>query len=300
VTSASEFGRHAEAHRRELLAHCYRMLGSLHDAEDALQDALLRAWRRLDTLEEHASFRAWLYKIATNVCLDIVKRKPPRILPAAYAAAAPVGRYTPALIDEPIWLEPYPDALLDAGPPDPETVYTTRESVAFAFLAAIQYLPPRQRAALLLRDVVGWSAADVAALLETSSASVTSALQRARERLRGRLPNGGSGAFWVSPNDEAQRALLERYVRAWEEADLSALVALLRDDVVVSMPPDTLWFSGRETLASFLAATILSGEARGRVRLLPAAANRQPGFAMYQRDEHGLYVDREPACLETD
>jgi RNA polymerase sigma-70 factor (ECF subfamily) len=202
IATVAEFERRAETHRRELLAHCYRMLGSLHDAEDALQETLFRAWQSREAFEGRASFRAWLYRIATNACLDELRRHPRRVLPPNHGPAARAGEPTPAPIDEPIWLEPFPDALFDATPPDPEAVYTARESVALAFLAAIQQLPPRQRAVLLLRDVVGWPAADVASLLETSVASVTSALQRARDTMRKRFPDGTRGAIRAAADDE--------------------------------------------------------------------------------------------------
>jgi RNA polymerase sigma-70 factor (ECF subfamily) len=278
-----------EPHRRELKVHCYRMLGSLHDAEDLVQETLLRAWRGLNRFEGRASFRSWLYRIATNACLNAIasRRGARRLLPEAYGPptqSAPDETITPPNT-EIAWLEPYPDALLEGIPdtaPGPDARYDLQESVQLAFVAAIQHLPPRQRAVLLLRDVLGWSASEAAELLDGSVASVNSALQRARATLAKRLPSEEDSDSLAEP-DEGQRALLDRYVRAWERTDLDALVALLREEAVFSMPPWDLWFHGRAAIRGFL-HWAWRGRGPGDVRLVPIAANRQPAFAQYHRD----------------
>ncbi len=281
----AEFATLAEPHRRELLTHCYRMLGSLQDAEDLVQETFLRAWRRLDTYEGRASFRAWLYKIATNACLDALDRRPKRTLPTAlYAATDPDG---PILspITEPIWLEPFPDELFD--PPDggPEARYDARESVTFAFLIALQVLPPRQRAALILCDVLDWHAREVAELLELTVSAVSSLLHRARTTLAKRYRAHSRDAVQVKPPDSAIAVLLHRYVRAWEMANVDELVSLLKEDARFLMPPIPSWYQGRAAIRAFVSATILAGDAVDRWRLQPVHANAQPGFAWYRRNE---------------
>src|SRR5262245_10715719 len=223
----------AERHRRELHVHCYRMLGSVHDAEDALQETLLRAWRHLDSFEGRSSFRAWLYRIATNVCL------------------AALGKRPESPTEEPSLLTPYPDAWLDELPSEtaePGARYDLRESVQLALLAAVQTLPPGQRAALLLRDVLGFSAKEVAELLDVSPTSVHSAVRRARATLEQRAPAR------TSPPDEIQRSLVNRYIDAWESVDIPGLVALMREDAVMTMPPDPAAFLGRDAIGDFFAA----------------------------------------------
>ncbi len=279
----SAFDGLAEPYRPELRLHAYRMLGSLHDAEDAVQETLLRAWRSLRTFDERSSFRAWLYRIATNVCLSALSagRSARRVLPDSVAPPSdrlPAG----APVDLP-WLEPYPDAALEGVPdrgPGPDACYELRESVHLAFVAAIQLLPPRQRAALLLHDVLGWSAAEGARLLETTVASVNSALQRARATLRQKLP-AGPGDVPAAPEGD-RRALLERYIRCWETADVGGFVSLLREDAVLTMPPWRDWYRGRDALGRFLAMANRPG-GPGPFRLLSTAANRQPAFAFYNR-----------------
>src|SRR5260221_3146563 len=238
------FERLVEPYRRELLVHCYRFLGALEDAEDMLQETLLRAWRGLHSYAGRAPFRAWLYKIATNVCLDALERHRARVLPNALVQPGTPGEPLPAAVLDPIWLEPLPDSALDnlaAGPgADPEAAYEARESVTLAFLALLQQLPGRQRAALILRDVLGFSADETAQMLDLSTAAVNSALQRARATM------DGGAARPAPPPAEGQLAeLLSRYVRAWEAADSASLVRLLRDDVVLTMPPVPLRFAGR-------------------------------------------------------
>ncbi|HET7131042.1 MAG TPA: sigma-70 family RNA polymerase sigma factor [Gammaproteobacteria bacterium] len=270
------FERLAEPFRRELQLHCYRMLGSLHDAEDLVQDTLLRAWRGLAEFEGRASFRNWLYRIATNACLNALasRKSARRVLPHALGPPAQTRPGEPADIP---WLEPYPDAELEVGSPapGPEARYEMREAVQLAFVAAIQYLAPRQRAVLLLRDVLGWSAAEAAQLLDVSVASVNSALQRARAALEARY-----AADSTPEPDEARRALLDRYVETWESADLDGLVALLKHDAILTMPPHREWYAGRAAIRSFFgyAWNLYDG-----FRLLPTAANAQPAFGLYSR-----------------
>jgi RNA polymerase sigma-70 factor (ECF subfamily) len=252
-------------HARELHVHCYRMLGSIHDAEDALQDSLLRAWRHLAGFEGRSSFRAWLYRIATNVCL-----------------AAATRRSTPDH-DEDIVLTPYPDTWLDELPSDteePSARYDRHESVQLAFLAAVQTLPPRQRAVLLLRDVLGFSAREAAELLDASPTSVHSALRRARATLERRQTEGRLDLERKRPSDDVELSLVRRYVEAWEAIDVAALLSLLREDAVMTMPPDPAVFLGSRAIVDFF-ATVPAGGALDRIPLLPTRANWQPAVAAY-------------------
>jgi RNA polymerase sigma-70 factor (ECF subfamily) len=292
TVDAEAFERLAGPHRRHLQLHCYRMLGSLQDAEDAVQETFLRAWRRLETFEGRSSFRTWLYRIATNACLDALDRRPPRLLPDEYGPPGDPRRAPAPPVTEGVWLDPYPDALLELledAEPGPEAVYDVRESVRLAFVAALQHLPPRQRAVLLLRDVLGWSAAEVAGLLEVSVVSVNSSLQRARATLSKRAPTRDPTPAAV------ERSLLDRYVRAWNEADVDALVALLKEDATLTMPPVPSWFRGRAAIAAFLSTTPFGEEWRGRLRVVPTGANGQPACAVYERAEDG--VDRPFAVM---
>ena len=277
------FQQLAEPYRRELRLHCYRMLGSLHDAEDLVQETFLRAWRGLNGFEGRASFRGWLYRIATNACLNAIasRMNTRRVLPEMHGPPSdqpPDGE--PAT--EVAWLEPYPDKALEGiadTAPSPEARYEMREAVQLAFVATIQHLPPRQRAILLLRDVMGWTASETAALLDVSVASVNSALQRARTTLAKGFPTGRPSGN-PAPDDR-QRALLERYVQAWEGADLDAFAALLKEDAILSMPPWRQWYLGRKAIRAFFAwAWELPGIRSSR--LVPIAANRQPAFALYR------------------
>jgi RNA polymerase sigma-70 factor (ECF subfamily) len=241
--------------RRELLAHCYRMTGGWSDAEDALQETLVRAWRGFDQFEGRASLRTWLYKIATNTCLDLLTSKRSRTMPELNDASSE---------SEPLWLEPFPE---------PEAAFANREAIRLAFIVALQVLPPRQRATLILRDVVGMSADETAAALDTSVAAVNSALQRAREALD-EQPRAQR-----APITEAIGELLGRYLRAWESGDADGLVALLTRDAVLSMPPMPMWFRGPEAIAEFVRTNIFP---RGELRLVPCRANGAPAFGVYQ------------------
>jgi RNA polymerase sigma-70 factor (ECF subfamily) len=266
-----------EAHRRELHAHCYRMLGSVQDAEDALQEALLRAWRGLPNFEGRSSLRSWLYRIATNACLTAIERRPKRVLPIEHGPAVdPASEIGPPPV-ETVWVEPYPDEGLEDFAA-PEARYDARESVELAFIAALQHLPATQRAVLILREVLGFSAREVAEALDTTTASVNSALQRARAAVEDRTPQRSQQATLRSLGDERVRELVERYVEAWERGDVDAVVAMLAQDATFSMPPQAEWFHGREAIAAFLPR----GPMAMRRRFLPAHANAQPAFGTYR------------------
>jgi RNA polymerase sigma-70 factor, ECF subfamily len=276
------FERLAEPFRSELKLHCYRMLGSVHEAEDLVQETYLRAWRSFDSFEGRGSFRAWLYQIATNACLNALasRNNVPRLLPdqrAPASAQMPDGK--PAT--DVAWLEPYPDSNLEGiadDAPNPEARYASREAVQLAFVAVIQQLPPRQRAVLLLCDVLGWSAVEAATLLGGSTASINSALQRARETLAKRYPNGRPP---VAPRpNPAQQKLLGRYLQAWEGLDLDSFVALLKEDATYTMPPLPQWYAGRQAIRTFFER---AWKGYGGFRLVPTAANRQSAFAAYSR-----------------
>ncbi len=282
------FQRLTDKYRRELLVHCYRMLGSLDDAEDMLQETLLRAWRGLESFQGRSPVRSWLYKIATNVCLDLIASRKRRALPNLALAAANPGDPLPGPSEELVWLEPVPDALIDLRPSaNPEAYYDARESVELAFLATLQTLPGRQRAVLILRDVLGWTANEVAELLGSSAASVNSALQRARVAMKAYRKS--KRAEMSRADSEQTTSLLARYVDAWQAADTRKLVALLRDDVVFTMPPLPLWYRGSEAVAWFLGTQLFAGDGQGRFRLEAARANASPAFALYRRDEAGIY-----------
>jgi RNA polymerase sigma-70 factor (ECF subfamily) len=280
------FARFAELHRRELKLHCYRMLGSLHDAEDVVQETFVKAWNALDEFEGRALFKNWLYQIATNACLNALasRSRRSRLLPAQLAGPSSEIPHGQPDIEVP-WLEPYPDFQLEgivdvtAGP---ERRYEMREAVRLAFIAAIQQLPPRQRAALILSDVIGWSTAEIGSLLGGSAASVNSLLQRARETMR---QNYGDEPSAPGPREGAgEQKLLDRYMSAWESTDLDALVSLLKEDATYSMPPWRQWYQGREAIRNFFGNV---WKAYGNFRLVPARANTQPAFALYSRSKQG-------------
>ena len=281
-----DFAGLAEPYRRELKLLCYSMLGSVHEAEDLVQEAFLRAWRGRDGFTGHGSFHGWLYRIATNACLDALARRaaPRRVLPdleAPLPAGMPAG--DPAT--DRLWLEPYPDlelaGIADAAP-GPHARYEMREAVRLAFVAVIQQLPPRQRAVLLLCDVMGWAAGETADLLGGSLASVNSALQRARATLAKQY-SGGRPAMQPS-TDDRQRALLDRYVHAWEHQDLDGFVALLQADATYAMPPWRQRYRGREAIRAFFG---IAWTFYGSFRLVPTSANRQPALAVYSRGKSG-------------
>jgi RNA polymerase sigma-70 factor, ECF subfamily len=280
----SAFTQLIEPHRRELQAHCYRMLGSFHDAEDALQDVLLRAWRGLDRFEGRSSLRSWLYTIATNVCLRAIERRPKRVLPIDYGPAADPHAPLREPLVETVWIEPYPDDLVGAAEDlaDPESRYERRESVELAFVAALQHLPALQRAVLILRDVLGFSGAEAAAALDRSPDAIYSALQRAHKTIDERTPQQNQQATLRSLGDERVRQIAEAFVGAWERADVDALAATLAEDAVLAMPPWAEWYRGRDTIAAFLRARPLSGALRWRV--MPTRANGQLAFGQYRWD----------------
>ncbi len=283
------FAQLAEPHRRELRVHCYRMLGSLQDAEDLVQETLLRAWQRLNTFEGRAPFRAWLYKIATNLCLDTLAVRARRGVTPKYPAADPHAPLAPPP-PEPDWLEPFPDELVADEDAGPEALYTAHESITLAFLTALQLLPPRQRAILILRDVLDWHAEETAELLDLTVSAVNSALYRARTTLAQHYRKEGEKWFQPAPSDETTRTLLDHYVRAWETADIDGLILLLKEDASFPMPPSPSWYRGRAAIRAFIQANILDGDARGRWRLMPTRANGSPAFAWYRQDPQGKYV----------
>ena len=267
----SAFSALAEHHRRELHVHCYRMLGSLEDAEDMVQETFLRAWRKRASFQGRSTFRAWLYRIATNVCLDVLERRPRQPSGAGF---------------EVTWLQPYPDRLLDAPAPseqEPDAAVVERETIELAFLVAIQHLPPRSRAVLLLRDVLGWSAKETAALLEMSVAGVNSALQRARGGLKQHLPE--RRLEWAAGSDPSaqERALLAQYVEASERGDAAALAALMREDARFAMPPEPELYVGRDTIAAAWVKGGFGADWWGELRCRVTRANRQPAVACWAR-----------------
>jgi RNA polymerase sigma-70 factor (ECF subfamily) len=278
------FARLVEAHRGELHAHCYRMLGSVHDAEDALQDALLRAWRGLGRFEGRSSLRSWLYTIATNSCLDVIGRRPKRVLPVDYGPPADPHGGTGEPLVESVWVEPYPDEKLglEDGYAAPEARYEQREAVELAFIVALQHLPANQRAVLILREVLGFSAKEVAESLETTVASVNSALQRARKTVGERLPEQSQQATLRSLGDDELREIVDSYVDAWERNDIDAVVTLLAEDSAFAMPPMATWFRGLGAIKVWLALQPLSGQWRWRV--VRTRANGQPALAYYSWD----------------
>ena len=282
VTEEAEFASLAGPYRSELLAHCYRMLGSVHDAEDQLQETLLRAWRSYDQFEGRSSLRTWLYRIATNSCLRAIETRQRRPLPSGLGGPGddPSGPLDAPLREVP-WLEPMPDSLISA---DPAAVVSSRTNIRLALIAALQYLPPRQRAVLILRDVLGWRAAEVADLLGTTTVAANSALQRARAQLQQAAPSEDE---LREPADPEVVALLDRYAAAFENADVAGLTELLRDDAVIEMPPTPTWFAGLGNVEQFLRSHVLHEP--GRMRMVPTAANGQPALAEYARGEDGVY-----------
>jgi RNA polymerase sigma-70 factor (TIGR02960 family) len=269
-----------DPHRPELQLHCYRILGSVQDAEDMVQETMLAAWRGLGGFEGRASLRSWLYRIATNRCLNALRDR------RSQDMADPLtGVPEPSRRAEPIWLQPYPDSLLEGIPdraPGPDARYETKEAIGLAFVAGLQRLPPQQRAVLVLRDVLGYRAAEVAAMLETTEAAVNSALQRARAALEAAPERIGGASL---PDSPSQRALLARFSEAFESGEVEALLELLTEDAWIRMPPEPHEYQGRAAIGAFLSSrTIFRGA--GRIRLVPTSANGQPAFAYYLRDSH--------------
>ncbi|MFL5821566.1 MAG: sigma-70 family RNA polymerase sigma factor [Solirubrobacteraceae bacterium] len=273
-----------ESHRPELHAHCYRMLGSVHDAEDALQEVLLRAWRGLARFEGRSSLRSWLYTIATNTCLNLIARRPKRVLPVDYGPAADPHDGPGEPLVESVWLEPYPDEQLglEDGLAAPEARYEQHESVELAFIAALQHLPATQRAVLILREVLGFSAREAAESLDTTVASVNSTLQRARQAVEERLPGRSQQATLRSLGDQRLSEIVDGYVDAWERGDVDAVVSMLAEDAAFAMPPLRTWYRGRDALAVFLAGWPLSGA--WRWRHVRTRANGQEALAFYSWD----------------
>ena len=279
------FAQLIEPYRKQLLVHCYRILGSFEDAEDMLQETLLRVWKRLSSFEGRASLRVWLYKVATNAALDALDSRRVRGLPKELYARGDPSQPLPSPSQEVNWVEPLPDEWID-GQPDiyPEARYEVRESITLAFIAALQKLPGRQRAVLLLCDVMGRSSIEAAEILDMTTAAVNSALQRARETLK-----QAERKTRPSRLNEQLSALLARYVAAWETADSAALIAVLREDVALTMPPLPVWFGGRADIQTFLDGFLFRSRDPFNVRLEAVRANGSPAFAVYQMDQAGVF-----------
>ncbi len=260
-----------------LLAHCYRMLGSYHDAEDLVQETLLRAWEKRASFTKEGSYQAWLYRIATNLCLNALTRSPRRSLPPSISHKSDPSSPLPKRVSEPIWLEPFPDDLEASHESDPEEKAMRREHITLAFLMALQQLTPTQRAILLLRDVLDWEAREVAEWLNLSTVAVNSSLQRARHAMLG---HQGKARATLAPSQ--LQLLLQRYVTLWEQADIAGLVGLMREDAWFTMPPIPAWFQGREEIATLLTTSIFTLPRQWR--LLPTHANASPAFGLYQRN----------------
>ena len=284
MTVSEDFTSLTGRFRGELLAHCYRMLGSAEEAEDLVQETYLRAWRSFDGFAGRASMRTWLYRIATNACLTAIERRGRRPLPSGLGGPAADPAAPLAAAAEVPWLQPLPDALLAAEHADPAAVAASRAGIRLALVAALQYLSARQRAVLILRDVLEWPAAQVADLLGTTATAVNSMLRRARSQLARALPAEDEMA---EPAEPDRRALLERFAVAFENADAGALAQLLREDATLEMPPMPAWFAGRAAVTRFFEAQVLA--APGLFRMVPTTANGQPAFAAYRRGRDGAY-----------
>jgi len=273
------------SHRAELHAHCYRMLGSVHDADDAMQDTMLRAWRAIGRFEGRSSLRSWFYTIATNVCLTQLQRRPKRVLPLDYGPAAAGDEPPGRPVVESVWVEPYPDELigLQDGYAAPEARYEQREGIELAFIAALQHLAPNQRAVLILREVLGFSANETADLLETSVASINSALQRARAAVDERVPDRTQQQTLRTLGDDQLKELVDRYVDAWERNDVEAFTAMLAEDATFAMPPLATWYSTRDGISTWARLASMSGAWRWRA--VYVRANGQPALGFYSWDE---------------
>jgi RNA polymerase sigma-70 factor, ECF subfamily len=282
------FARLVDPYRRELQAHCYRVLGSSHDAEDALQDALLDAWRGLASFQGRSSLRSWLYTVTTNACLKAIRRRPKRVLPIDYGPPADPHDAHREPLAESVWIEPYQDEQLR---------YEQRETVELAFVAALQHLPARQRAVLILRDVLGFSAREAAEILDATAPAIDSALQRAHRTVDQRLPEQSQQAALGSLGDKRLREFVDDYINAWETADVDALVTLLAEDAALTMPPQREWYRGRQAVGAFLAARPMSGSVRWRV--VPTRANGQLAFAHYHLDADAAAYRLGEICVLT-
>jgi RNA polymerase sigma-70 factor, ECF subfamily len=295
------FARLVEPHGGLLHAHCYRMLGSVDDAEDAVQDALLRAWRAIARFEGRSSLRTWLYTIATNVCLKAIERRPKLVLPVDYGPPTdPHEGPAPPLVES-VWIEPYPDDRLGLAEAlaGPEARYEQRESVELAFIAALQLLPARQRAVLILRDVLGFSGEEVAEALDTTPDAVYSALQRAHKTVDARLPERSQQATLRALGDDPLREIVDAFVVAWERGDVEAVAAMLAQEAIIAMPPMPTWYRGRDAVAGFLRRSPLAPGMRWRV--VPARASGQLSFAFYLwSEETGTFAAHDILVLTMD
>ncbi|MGI5457341.1 sigma-70 family RNA polymerase sigma factor [Streptomyces sp. CA-249302] len=295
TTTTTDLDVRLEKHRVELTGYCYRMLGSSFEAEDAVQDTMVRAWRSYEKFEGRSSLRSWLYRIATNVCLDMLTAGNKRARPMDLSESTPLAQAALSPRPDNTWLEPMPDNRVLPTVEDPAEAAVAKESVRLAFMAALQQLPAKQRAVLILREVLAWKASEVAELLDTSVASVNSALQRARATLAER-DDRAAGAAVSDPLDEDQQKLLDRYVAAFEGYDMTALTALLHEDAVMTMPPFDLWLTGHDDITGFM--TTLGSACEGS-RLVPVQVNGLPGFAQYKPDpEEGGYTPWAVQVLE--
>lgn len=280
-----------EQYRGELHAHCYRMLGSVHDAEDALQEAMLRAWKALPRFDGRSSLRTWMYKIATNTCLDSIAKRPKRVLPVDYGPASDPHTPPAEPLVESVWIEPYPDEILgvEDGYAAPEARLEMREGIELAFVAALQHLPANQRAVLILREVLGFSAKEVAQSLDTSVASVNSALQRARAAVDERVPEQSQQANLRALGEDELKEIVDRYVDAWERNDVEAFAAMLADDATFAMPPISNWYRGRDAIAQWATNWPMNGNWRWKTIL--TSANGQPTLGYYTWNEgEGAYI----------
>jgi RNA polymerase sigma-70 factor (ECF subfamily) len=290
------FAELVEPHRQALNAHCYRMLGSVQDAEDAVQETLLRAWRALPSFRGRSSLRSWLYAIATNVCLRAIERRPSRTLPIDHGPPGDPREPLGKPLVESVWIEPYPDERLglDDGLAGPDARYEQRESIELGFIAALQLLPARQRAVLILRDVLGFSGAEVAEALDTTPGSVYSALQRAHATLEKRRPDPSQQATLRALGDEQLNGIVQRFVQAWARSDVDAIVGMLTGAATLAMPPIPSWYRGRDAIETVLRATVLDGVRSWR--MLPTSANGQLAVGAYElggagmHDAHGVTV----------
>jgi RNA polymerase sigma-70 factor (ECF subfamily) len=290
------FSDFVKAHSTELHAHCYRMLGSVHDADDALQDTLLRAWRALPKFRGQSSLRTWLYRIATNVCLDAIARRPKRVLPVDYGPPTqPGASASEHPFPEKLWIEPYPDEAFGVadGAAAPEARYERREALELAFVAALQHLPPRQRSALILRDVLGFSAREAAAAMETTVASVNGAVRRARATVDERLPEQSQQATLRALGDRRLREIVERFADSFERGEIHAVLGMLAEDATFAMPPYPEWCRGRDAIAD---SWLMPGGPPPRLRYLPVRANGQPALGTYVIEPTG--GDYVPIALD--